>query len=357
MSTHLSLQDVAVRYASKTIVENINVDLAEGEIGCLLGPSGCGKTTLLRTIAGFEKLAAGKIFLRNKEVSNVARAIPPEKRRVGMVFQDYALFPHLTVAQNIAFGLSHLKKTERQDRVDQLLTLTDLSDTKTRYPHQLSGGQQQRIALARALAPKPDILLMDEPFSNLDVELREHLAHDIRQLIKSEKMTAILVTHDQQEAFATADKIALLNAGKLVQWGTANELYHQPNSSFSAEFIGQGVLIQGTIVHQESGRKSIQTEIGTVLLPNNFSATNANLLIRPDQLSIESPEDSATTPNTASVPVTLLHKSFRGGYCLCTLETEDGQRLLAQFPSHFSFDINHSFKVSINLDSTTPVAC
>ena len=172
-----------------------------------------------------------------------------------MVFQDYALFPHLTIEQNIKFGLNKQSKLEQQQRVDELLTLIDLPHTKKRYPHQLSGGQQQRIALARALAPKPDILLLDEPFSNLDVALREHLAHDVRQLINAEKVTAILVTHDQQEAFATSDKIALLNDGKLIQWGSASELYEQPNSVFSAEFIGQGSLIKGLVKKGQQRRQ------------------------------------------------------------------------------------------------------
>lgn len=350
MSKHLSLQNVAVRFGSKTIVEDINLALAEGEIGCLLGPSGCGKTTLLRTIAGFETLSAGQISLRGKVVSSVGASTPPEKRRVGMVFQDYALFPHLTVGQNIAFGLAKQTKAEQHERVDQLLSLIGLQDTKTRYPHQLSGGQQQRIALARALAPKPDILLMDEPFSNLDVELREHLAQDIRALIKAENMTAILVTHDQQEAFATADNIALLHQGKIAQWGTADALYCQPNSLFAAEFIGQGTLIHGDIIDHANGQKSIQTEVGQVPLPDNFSAASARVLIRPDNITIATETSSPT-----STTVTLIQKSFRGEHYLCTLETTNKQRLLAKFPPHARLDIAQSLQVHIHLENATPI--
>lgn len=349
MSAHLLLQDIAIRYASKTIVENISFTLEEGDIGCLLGPSGCGKTTLLRTIAGFERPANGRITLRGSEVATPSLLIPPEKRRVGMVFQDYALFPHLSVEQNIAFGLNKLSKPQQQHRVDELLSLIDLDHTKSRYPHQLSGGQQQRIALARALAPKPDILLLDEPFSNLDVELRESLAQDVRQLIKTEQVTAILVTHDQQEAFATADKIALLNEGKMVQWGSASELYDQPNSVFAAEFIGQGSLISGVIKGNGQGAKALHTEVGNVIIPEDFAGDNAKLLIRPDQLSLSN--------DPSGIPVNLISKSFRGGHFLCTLETKGKQILTAAHPSQDALVSNSPLFVSVNLSATTPVVC
>lgn len=351
MSAHLVLQDIAIRYASKTIVDSISFALEEGEIGCLLGPSGCGKTTLLRTIAGFERPARGTITLRGNEVASASLLVPPEKRRVGMVFQDYALFPHLTIEQNIKFGLSKQSKPEQQQRVDALLTLIGLPHTKKRYPHQLSGGQQQRIALARALAPKPDILLLDEPFSNLDVELREHLAHDVRQLIKAEKVTAILVTHDQQEAFATSDKIALLNDGKLVQWGSANELYEQPNSIFSAEFIGQGSLIKGAIKQGANGTNSLHSEVGHLAIPENvantFSDNSAKLLIRPDKITLSN--------NESGTPVTLISKSFRGGYYLCTLETNNKQLLTALLPAQNIPNPGAQLFITVSLSDTTPL--
>ncbi|PCJ37881.1 MAG: iron ABC transporter ATP-binding protein [Moraxellaceae bacterium] len=369
MSAHLSLQDIAIRYARKTIVENISFELAEGEIGCLLGPSGCGKTTLLRTIAGFERPVHGVITLRNNQVASPSFSIPPEQRRVGMVFQDFALFPHLTIEQNIAFGLHQLGSQQQQQRVDALLDFIGLIDTKKRYPHQLSGGQQQRIALARALAPKPDILLLDEPFSNLDVELREHLAHDVRQQIKAEQVTAILVTHDQQEAFATADKIGLLNAGKLIQWGTANELYNQPNSIFSAEFIGHGSLISGEIKTDVSGQQMLHTELGKVTLPADFNGQAAKLLIRPDQLTLIDPNAANNTPDKPTISVRLINKSFRGGHYLCTLETANKQQLIASLPTHSTTNsttnspfhsqihVNAQLLISVELDSTTPITC
>jgi len=351
MSAHLVLQDIAIRYANKTIVENISFALEEGEIGCLLGPSGCGKTTLLRTIAGFERPTHGKITLRGNEVASPSLLVPPEKRRVGMVFQDYALFPHLTIEQNIAFGLNKQSKREQQQRVDALLTLIGLPHTKKRYPHQLSGGQQQRIALARALAPKPDILLLDEPFSNLDVALREHLVHDVRQLIKSEKVTAILVTHDQQEAFATSDKIALLNDGKLIQWGSADELYDQPNSVFSASFIGQGALIKGVIKKDNDGVNNLHTEVGNLSISeqiaHNLHNDSATLLIRPDRIALSN--------NEADIPVTLVSKSFRGGHYLCSLETSKKQLLTAQLPAQNIPDSGAQLFVTVSLSDTTPI--
>ncbi len=351
MSAHLVLQDIAIRYATKTIVENISFALEEGEIGCLLGPSGCGKTTLLRTIAGFERPASGMIALRGNEVASPSLLVPPEKRRVGMVFQDYALFPHLTIEQNIKFGLNKQSKSKQQQRVDELLSLIDLPHTKKRYPHQLSGGQQQRIALARALAPKPDILLLDEPFSNLDVELREHLAHDVRRLIKTEKVTAILVTHDQQEAFATSDKIALLNEGKLVQWGSASELYDQPNSIFSAKFIGQGALIKSVIKKDNDGISNLHTEVGNLgiseKVAQNISNDSAKLLIRPDQISLSNSE--------SGICVTLISKSFRGGHYLCALETNNKQLLTALLPAQNIPSPGAQLYVTVSLPSTTPV--
>lgn len=357
MSAHLSLQDIAIHYASKTIVKNVSFELEEGEIGCLLGPSGCGKTTLLRTIAGFERPAHGSIRLRDNEVATASYAMPPEQRRVGMVFQDYALFPHLTIEENIAFGLTQHSKLEKQQRVDYLLALIELSHTKARYPHQLSGGQQQRIALARALAPKPDILLLDEPFSNLDVELREQLAHDVRDLIKAEGVTAILVTHDQQEAFATSDKIALLNNGELIQWGTASELYNHPNSIFTAEFIGQGALISGSIATNAHGDEIIHTEVGDIPLPADFTGHNPKLLIRPDRISLAANSTSNDQPTIPTpIPVTLVNKSFRGGYYLCTLETASKQTLLALLPAQSHLTTNSPFWINVQLDASILIA-
>ncbi|HCC80243.1 MAG TPA: iron ABC transporter ATP-binding protein, partial [Methylophaga sp.] len=203
----LLVDNISIGYAGRPVVEGISFHLKEGEIACLLGPSGCGKTSVLRAIAGFEPLMQGSIVLHGKTVSVAEFSLPPEKRHIGMVFQDFALFPHLTVAKNIGFGLQKLPRKQQQQRVAELLELVELTGAQNQYPHQLSGGQQERVALARAMAPRPDILLLDEPFSSMDSDLREQLAREVRHLLRRDGVTAIMVTHDQHEAFAMADQI------------------------------------------------------------------------------------------------------------------------------------------------------
>src|SRR5512134_173091 len=202
----LELRGISHAYGEQAVVKSLSLSLGRGTIGCLLGPSGCGKTTVLRCIAGFERVAAGEIRLSGQAVASPTRHLPPEKRRVGMVFQDYALFPHLSVAENVAFGLHGMSRAGRRERVEELLAVVHLAEAARKYPHELSGGQQQRVALARALAPRPDLLLLDEPFSNLDVDLREKLSLEVRDILKAQNATAILVTHDQNDAFSIADE-------------------------------------------------------------------------------------------------------------------------------------------------------
>jgi len=212
--TQLELNGVIQRYGRHTVVDGVDFSLAAGQIACLLGPSGCGKTTLLRCIAGFEDVAAGEIRLHGAVVSRAGQRVAPEKRRIGMVFQDYALFPHLTVEQNVAFGLGRNPPEDIHLRVRQLLATVGLAGQGDKFPHELSGGQQQRVALARALAPRPELILLDEPFSNLDVGLRERLSVEVREILKREGSTAIMVTHDQHEAFAMADEIGVMYQGR-----------------------------------------------------------------------------------------------------------------------------------------------
>jgi iron(III) transport system ATP-binding protein len=251
----LQLDQLTIRYpaphggerAGASAVDGVSFGLTAGQIGVLIGPSGCGKTSVLRAVAGLEPLAGGRITLDGRLLSAGSDAatpvhVAPELRRVGMVFQDYALFPHLSVAQNIGFGLAAVSRSERAARVAELLDLVGLAHTAQRAPHQLSGGQQQRVALARALAAKPALLLLDEPFSSLDIDLRERLAQELRAILKRTGTTALFVTHDQLEAFALGDVVGVMQHGRLEQWAAPYELYHQPATRFVADFIGHGVF-------------------------------------------------------------------------------------------------------------------
>ncbi|WP_454694802.1 ABC transporter ATP-binding protein [Achromobacter aegrifaciens] len=226
----------------KPVVQDLTLGLPVGHIGCLLGESGCGKTTVLRAIAGFEPVRAGRILLDGTVISSPTVQVAPEHRRVGMMFQDYALFPHLSVALNVAFGLRKLARPERARRVEEMLELVGLAHAANSYPHEISGGQQQRVALARALAPSPDLLLLDEPFSNLDVDTRERLAFEVRDILKTTGHTAILVTHNQAEAFAIADRIGVMAQGSIAQWDTPYNLHHHPASDFVRDFIRREAL-------------------------------------------------------------------------------------------------------------------
>lgn len=245
--TYLDIKDISLAYNTpegpKTVVNHLDLKVDKGHIGCLLGASGCGKTTVLRAIAGFEPLRAGTIHLNKQLLSSEDFTLVPEKRQVGMMFQDYALFPHLTIEKNIGFGLRKRDKNVRIERIEEMLELVGLEDLGKRYPHELSGGQQQRVALARALAPEPSLLLLDEPFSNLDVDTRERLAFEVREILQKTGLTAILVTHNQAEAFAIADRIGVMKGGNIVQWDTAYGLHHNPINEFVADFIRREALL------------------------------------------------------------------------------------------------------------------
>lgn len=341
----LTLEHVAKAYGRQTILRDISIHLERGQIGCLLGPSGCGKTTALRLIAGFETLQAGRIVLDGELVSAPAVHLAAERRRVGLMFQDYALFPHLTVAANIAFGLGGLGRTERKLRVEEMLRLVDLMHVAHHYPHQLSGGQQQRVALARALAPRPRLLLLDEAFSNLDVELREKLALEVRDILKHEGMTALLVTHNQHEAFALADVVGVLNDGVIQQWASPYLIYHQPRNRFIAGFIGQGVLLPGTLdgsgrVAIELGKLSGITSLSGETAPAGIESA-VEVLIRPDDI-----EHDDTSPLQAIVE----QKVFRGADFLYRLRLPSGSHILAQVPSHHNHAIGEKIGIRLHID-------
>ncbi|MCC5796991.1 MAG: ABC transporter ATP-binding protein [Methylophaga sp.] len=342
MTIQLNVAQVAIRYADRTIVENISFFLREAEIGCLLGPSGCGKTSLLRAIAGFEQISSGQIQIHGQTMSTPEHTTPPEQRNIGMVFQDFALFPHLTVAANIAFGLRKLRRADRNARVDELLELVELAHAKDMYPHQLSGGQQQRVALARAMAPRPDILLLDEPFSSMDSDLREQLARDVRNLLQKDGITAILVTHDQNEAFAMADHIGVVGQGQLHQWGTGYALYHKPADRFVADFVGQGVLLPGQVL----GKNQVRTELGVVsgeLEPGDeHDATMmVDLLLRPDDVIHD---------DNSEMQAEIVARSFRGAVYLYTLKLTSGQHILCLVQSHHQHEIGEMLGIRLEAD-------
>lgn len=260
MTSQLQVDGLDAGYDDLQVLSQVSFSLKPGEIGCMLGPSGCGKTTVLRSIAGFENAWRGRILIDDIEVSTPGFSLPPERRNIGMVFQDFALFPHLRVEENVRFGLHRLERREQQGRVQEMLAIVGMLAYAQAYPHQLSGGQQQRVALARALAPRPSILLLDEPFSNMDVDLREQLAREVRNILKQENNTAVLVTHDQNEAFAMADQICVMNEGSVMQQGSGYDLYHRPANRFVADFIGQGVIIPATV----ESLTSVKTELGMI---------------------------------------------------------------------------------------------
>lgn len=336
----LDVDQISVGYDDQTVVDALSFEIKRGEIVSLLGPSGCGKTTALRAVAGFEPVRAGRILIADREASSASATLPPERRSIGMVFQDYALFPHLTIAENIAFGLSKLPAVDRQVQVDHLLDATGLQGMQARYPHELSGGQQQRVALARALAPRPTLLLMDEPFSNLDVDLRERLSVEVRDLLKAEGISGILVTHDQHEAFAVSDKVGVMHDGRILQWDTPYNLYHQPNSRFVANFIGQGRFVVGEAL----APATFDTELGRLQGDRSCTLDKGalvDILIRPDDL----------VPDEAGeISGIIRDKAFKGAEILYTLELPSGTRLLSLFPSHFDHHLGDTVRVRVDAE-------
>ncbi len=343
----LELKDISYSYNAQPIVRKLSLRLNQGDIGCLLGPSGCGKTTVLRTIAGFENIAEGSIMLAGETVSRVGYTLPPEKRRVGMVFQDQALFPHLSVTQNIAFGLKDWDKAERQDRVESLLKMVGLPNTGNKFPHQLSGGQQQRVALARALAPRPSLLLLDEPFSSLDVNLRERIGQEMREILKTQGTTALLVTHDQFEAFAIADKIGVMNEGEIQQWDSAYNLYHRPANRFVADFVGEGVLIPAMVLNESQVKTELGTISGEVPLECKAGCEECkagcllDVLLRPDDILHE---------DASTLQAEVAKKAFRGADILYTLLLPSGRKVLSLVPSHHNHAIGEKIGIRLEVD-------
>lgn len=334
----LVLENISVRYPgqARDAVQHIGLALAAGETGVLLGPSGCGKTTLLRAIAGLEPVSTGSIRLAGTVLSGAGHAVPPEQRRMGMVFQDYALFPHMDVARNVAFGLQGWKSARRKARVADMLELVGLAGLQARYPHELSGGQQQRVALARALAPEPRLLLLDEPFSSLDSSLRSHLSHELRSILRRSGTTALLVTHDQEEAFAMADKIGVMHAGQLQQWADALTLYHAPATTFVARFVGHGMLLPARLEHPTlpggpPAHRQVHTPAGSFDAPGTGplpeAATRVSVLLRRHEICHDAHSGTSAV---------LQHKVFCGSHWRYTLRLDSGETLQAEMPAHLT---------------------
>jgi iron(III) transport system ATP-binding protein len=336
----LQLDQVFVRYAARgtkaaAAVCGVSLSLPAGDIGVLIGPSGCGKTSLLRAVAGLESVSQGRVVMNGSLLADASTHVPPHRRQIGMVFQDYALFPHMSVRSNVGFGIDHLPRAERNARVDEVLQLVGLAEQADRAPHQLSGGQQQRVALARALAPKPQLLLLDEPFSNLDADLRERLAHDIRNILKAAGTTALFVTHDQLEAFAMGDVIGVMNQGRLEQWDDAYSLYHRPATRFVADFIGHGVFTPATVVATPAGPR-VRTPLGELEdaaecpLPGAYRDDACDVLLRADDIVHD---------DAAPVKARIERKAFRGSEFLYTLRLASGEAVLAHVPSHHDHQV------------------
>ncbi len=335
----LELRELTKSYGATLAVDRLSLAVESGRIGCLLGPSGSGKSTVLRAIAGFERPDGGQVLAGGDRLSGPGLWIAPERRRIGMVFQDYALFPHLTVQANVALGLRDADRSARRRRALEMLELVGLADQAPKLPHELSGGQQQRVALARALAPRPRRGLLDEPFSNLDAEVRMELALQVRIALQAEGATALLVTHDQREAFAIADEIGVLRAGQLEQWDAPWRLYHSPASRFVADFVGEGAFIQGTVL----GPGRVSTELGVIegqLTRGQLAGTHVDLLLRPDDVIHD---------DESELKAEVVERVFRGAQFRYKLKLPSGATALSFVPSHHDHAIGE--RIGIRLDA------
>jgi iron(III) transport system ATP-binding protein len=334
----LELSGVTRRYrrGQPPAVDAVSLTVSRGEILALLGPSGSGKSTLLRLIAGFERPDAGSVAIDGRIVAEPGFAVPPERRGVGIVFQDYALFPHLTVEGNVAFGLHALERGRRRERVRSFLELVGLPALARRYPHELSGGQQQLVALARALAPAPAVVLLDEPFSNLDADLRGQMREDVEKILRETETTVVFVTHGQDEAFGIADRVGVLARGRLEQLDTPETIYHRPASPFVAEFVGAATFVPGVV---RPG--AVVTDVGTFPVDGASVGAEVDVMIRPDDVTF--------VPAAAGDAV-VVHRDFRGTETLYCLLLPGGRRLYSSQPSWATAVVGDRVRVEIRLE-------
>jgi iron(III) transport system ATP-binding protein len=336
----LALSDIDHHYGDVPVLRQVSLRLVKGRIGCVLGPSGSGKTTLLRCIAGFEKIRSGEVRFGAIVQSSESLHVPAHERRVGMVFQDYALLPHLNARQNVEFALHALSTRDARRRAGDFLDRVGLGKFADRFPHELSGGQQQRVAIARALAPEPGLLLMDEPFSNLDIGMRQDLGQDVRELLQQLGTTALVAMHDHHDAFALADDAGVLHQGELLQWTSTYDLYHRPENRFVANFVGKGVWLPGRVC----GDSGVDTELGKISgrLERKFAPGMAvDVLLRPDDVIHD--DDSA-------LQAQVINKQFKGSEFLYELRTSGGTRLLSSVPSHHNHAVGENIGIRVQTD-------
>ena len=342
----LSLDGVVKRFGEETAVEGVDLDVREGELLTLLGPSGCGKTTTLRTIAGLEEPTEGTVTVAGDVVAGDGSTVPPEKRDVGMVFQEFALFPHLTVAENIAFGLDDPGSEAAAQRVADLLELVGMEEYGDRSPGDLSGGQRQRVALARSLAPEPDVLLLDEPFSNLDVRLRVQMREEVARILDEAGVTAVSVTHDQEEALSISDRVAVMHDGRVEQVGTPAELFEHPKSRFVASFLGQASFLPGQV-----GEDTVETHIGSYSrqllegISDEYVGAMVDVLVRPDDLRL--------TPVTdAEADGEVIRRQYTGPSFVYHVELSDGTVVRCLHNHDEVFETGESVRVRLVADHT-----
>ena len=336
----LEIDNATVGYDGRPVLAGATLALEQGEIGCLLGPSGAGKTTLLRAVAGFEPLMGGRIHANGDVLADDRTHLPPERRRIGMVFQDHALLPHLSVLDNVCFGLFRQPRRKAEARAREVLDLVGLADTAARLPHQLSGGQQQRVALARALAPEPRLVLLDEPFSSLDPDLRERLAVQVREALKATGVGALMVTHSQAEAFAMADRLGVIGEGRLQQWASAYDLYHLPANRFVAGFVGEGALLPARVVDDWH----VDTPLGVLSADHRLPdpvGTAVEMLLRPDDVVHD---------DDAPLQAEVVRRHFRGADFLYTLRLASGELVQALVPSHHDHAGGQQIGIRLDLE-------
>ena len=335
----LNLQSVGIVLDSKVILDNVNLKIDTGEIVSLMGSSASGKTSLIRSIAGFHNITSGMIQIDGEIVDDSISRSDVAMRNVGVIFQDLALFPHLTVRENICFGLNNVDSAQQQNRAKKLEDLLSIENITDRYPNQISGGQQQRVAIARAIAPKPNLLLLDEPFSALDYELKDNLMNDIMKLIKSENITAILITHSAEEAFKMSDKIAFISNNTITQFANPYDMYHRPNSKEIANFFGISSYITAKITDSSHINCILGDFVGMVDQYNKDD--KVELLIRPDDIIHD---------DNSLFSAKVTEKTFRGSDFLYKLELKDGQNIFCYAPSHHNHQVNEVIGIKLDLD-------